>query len=398
MSPYQSNLRKLYAIQVFNGFVFTVPVFYSILYNLGLGSTELFILQAVYAIAVVLFEIPTGFFGDKYGRKISMTIGGISYVLAYLVYFFASWFWWFLWGEIIIAFAASCISGCDKAMLYDSLIELKKEGNYKKFSWIMSSLSSFAEATGAIISGIVASYWLQLPFLMDASMLFLWFRIILTLKEPPIERFDHHEASRKQLKQVYHYIIHGHDFLWRLLLLGGFMSATSLSLVRVTQPYMQHIGLSVLWIGITRSVLNLLVALFHLIAHRYEARLWPKKTFLSLITLRSITIMIAGFLWNIWWLICFGIFAFVRAGQRTVIEDMMQTAVISKMRATIASAQSMFFRFSFVLLWPILGRITDRRGIQDALYIFGITTWIVCLLFFQQFWKRFTKRVILSEV
>jgi predicted MFS family arabinose efflux permease len=96
--------------------------------------------------------------------------------------------------EIFIAFAASCISGCDKALLYDSLAQINKDKDYNKISGIFSSLANFAESFGAIIAGIVANYRLKLPFILDLSTIIIAGCIILSLKEVPIERFDHKEA------------------------------------------------------------------------------------------------------------------------------------------------------------------------------------------------------------
>jgi len=157
------------------------------------------------------------------------------------VYFQADGLGGFLIGEIFIALGASFQSGSDTALLYESLVQAQKETTYKRISGVYNSLSRFAEASGAILAGIVAVHGLKLPFMMDLIANGLTFLLILTLVEPPIERFDRHESSILQLKQVFQYIFHGHTYILWLLIVGSFLSSTSLVMVWVLQPYMQEV-------------------------------------------------------------------------------------------------------------------------------------------------------------
>ena len=43
----------------------------------GLSMQEIFIIQACFSLAVVLFEVPTGYFADVVDRKKSIIIGMI---------------------------------------------------------------------------------------------------------------------------------------------------------------------------------------------------------------------------------------------------------------------------------------------------------------------------------
>jgi hypothetical protein len=191
------------------------------------------------------------------------------------------------------------------------------------------------------------------------------------------------------MKEIYNYIIHGHSYLWYLLIVWAIMAGTSLSLVWITQPYMQYLWLSLFWIWILWSGLNLCVAIFHLIAYRYEQRLGKKRSLYSLIAIRALTMILVGFLMNIRWLVSFIIFAFVRAGQRVVTEDLMQSIVVSKMRATIISIQSMLFRLSFVILWPLIGRSSDALGLSQTFYLFAIITTLITLFFSYTFFQAY---------
>jgi MFS family permease len=41
----------------------------------NISLSQIFLLQSIYSFAVFIFEVPTGYFGDKIARKSSMGIG-----------------------------------------------------------------------------------------------------------------------------------------------------------------------------------------------------------------------------------------------------------------------------------------------------------------------------------
>jgi MFS family permease len=61
---------------------FYLPVFYFYLAHRGLTLLESNALQIVPLIVQTLCEVPTGVFGDRYGRKLSIVIGLVCIGLA----------------------------------------------------------------------------------------------------------------------------------------------------------------------------------------------------------------------------------------------------------------------------------------------------------------------------
>jgi MFS family permease len=87
----------------------------------GLNVTQVFILQSVYSLSIVLLEIPSGYFADVLGRKNTISLGAILGFVGYAIYSVTSGFWGFFIAEVLLGFGQSMISGADSALLYDSL-------------------------------------------------------------------------------------------------------------------------------------------------------------------------------------------------------------------------------------------------------------------------------------
>ena len=56
----------------------------------GLTLTEVMILQSIYSFSVALFEIPSGFIADVFGRKRTIILSTIFTFIGFLVFFLSS--------------------------------------------------------------------------------------------------------------------------------------------------------------------------------------------------------------------------------------------------------------------------------------------------------------------
>ena len=57
----QGNLNKLYAFHAIRGAMFTMPIITLFFQENGLSMQDIFVLQAIFSITAILFEIPSGY-------------------------------------------------------------------------------------------------------------------------------------------------------------------------------------------------------------------------------------------------------------------------------------------------------------------------------------------------
>lgn len=72
-----SNIWKLYLHRTIGYFLVIMPIITIFYQENGLSMQDIFVIQSVFSLAVVLFEIPTGYFSDVFGRKKTMILGTI---------------------------------------------------------------------------------------------------------------------------------------------------------------------------------------------------------------------------------------------------------------------------------------------------------------------------------
>ena len=77
------------------------------------------------------FEIPSGYFSDVVGRKATIVLACILSFLGFSIYTISYGFTGFLIAELVLGLGSSFLSGTDSAILYDSLLQANRDGEYK---------------------------------------------------------------------------------------------------------------------------------------------------------------------------------------------------------------------------------------------------------------------------
>jgi MFS family permease len=138
---------------------FYYPIFTVLFLDLGLSIAEFAALNVIWAITIVLLEVPSGALADQFGRRRLMVLAGwlmvaeMSVLCLMPVGNHEVVLWLFVINRILSGAAEACASGADEALAYDSLPKGQHATLWPK---VMASLSR-AMALGFIISSISGS-------------------------------------------------------------------------------------------------------------------------------------------------------------------------------------------------------------------------------------------------
>lgn len=152
------------------------------LIDAGLTYTQIGILYAVREITVNLFEIPSGFIADTYGRKKSLAGSFLLYMISFAVFYSSTNFILFLIAFVFYGIGDSFRTGTHKGMIMDYLkhkgwgeYKIAYYGNTRSWSQRGSALSS---VVAALIVFVASSY--RSVFLYSIIPYILNFLLILT--------------------------------------------------------------------------------------------------------------------------------------------------------------------------------------------------------------------------
>lgn len=141
-SPYKiHNIRLFIAFRIFFNSRFYYPVFTILFLDFGLTIEQFAILNSVWAITIVLAEVPSGALADILGRKYLLVATALLMMIEMSLLAFVPLgnatiiFWAFLINRILSGLAEAMASGADEAIAYDSLI---KHGNPDHWPKVLS--------------------------------------------------------------------------------------------------------------------------------------------------------------------------------------------------------------------------------------------------------------------
>jgi MFS family permease len=94
----------------------------------GLTLAQVFYTGIVWAIVNLIFEVPSSYLADVWGRKKTIVLGTFLYALAPVCWIFADGPKLVMLGFVFYALSFACFSGSDEALVYDTAKELGEEG------------------------------------------------------------------------------------------------------------------------------------------------------------------------------------------------------------------------------------------------------------------------------
>ena len=360
------NIPLMYLIRRCRGLLFSVAVTYLFYNHYNLWTTELYIVQSVFAVGVVFLEIPTGFISDKYSRKRSLIIGTLCSAIGFLVYSQGTGLWHFIIAELILVLWYCCLSGTDTALLYDSMAQDNQTDNYKIISGRYHAIASFAEAIGGISGAYIAVWWLSIPFVLDGLFAGIACILAIFLIEPRRSKLDAGEWTRTQVRWILFWVYNHPKVLW-LIIFSAVTGCMTLTMVWFSQPYMQLVQLPMTRIGRFWFVMNAGGSIASLFIHKIEKILTERWFMLAIVVWWVVCMMILALFPSLWILSVFLLFQITRQGNRLVSNDNLHHLSDSSIRATIWSINSMAFRLAFAVWGPIFGWLYSQYGLAPAL-------------------------------
>ena len=370
----KNNIIKLYLLKAVKWFMIVMPIIVLFFESKGLSLTQIMILQGTYSLFVALFEIPSGFFADIYGRKNSLVIGSIFLFLGYVIFSFFSGFNEFLFAEILLGIGGSLISGADSAILYDTLLEIKEEDKYTKIEGRTYAIGNFSEGIAGVLGGFLAMTSINMPVYIQTIVMFLSIPIAMTLVEPK-SSYKLAKSFNSIITVIKDTFIYQRKLRWYIVYSSS-MGIATLSIAWFVQPFLMEIDTPIIYYGIIWAFLNFTAGITS-----YYSYLFNNHNLLIYISLIMITsLMLLGFNISYFGLIFIILIYLLRGVITPKLRNLINMNSTSERRATVLSLRSFVIRISFAVIAPILGYISDSSDISIVFYVLAFIVGFSSLL------------------
>ena len=142
--------------------------------DLGLKLEQYAILNVIWAVTILLFEIPSGALADVIGRRWMVIVAAVLMVGEMFVFAFAPVGVWLfpllVMNRVLSGMAEACASGADEALAYDSLPD---EGREERWRGVLAALMKWSSG-GFFIAMTTGALAFDRQFIEAAARLVGW--------------------------------------------------------------------------------------------------------------------------------------------------------------------------------------------------------------------------------
>jgi len=177
------NIRLYPWFKFFQNLTFWQAIWF-LFFQGRLSAAEAVIFYAIYDIATTLLEVPSGYFSDRFGRRVTLILSGGFMVLAGVLLTLGDGFLAFAMAQGALGAGMAFASGTDTALLYESLTDTGRSDEVEAQEVRAWRFSFAALALSALSGGLASLIWERLPFLLSALAYGAMLLVILRLSEP----------------------------------------------------------------------------------------------------------------------------------------------------------------------------------------------------------------------
>ena len=374
------NILKMYLLKGVLWFMVAMPIIVLFFQEHGLSLTEVMILQAIYSLSVALFEIPSGYIADIFGRKQTIVFSTIFSFIGFLVFSFYGGFYAFALAQVLVGIGGSLMSGSDSAIIYDTLLETKSKTSYTKIEGRNYAIGNFSEAFAGILGGFLAVGSIYLPIYVQTSILFFSIPIALTLVEPTMHEENKLDRSFRAIMEVVKFSMVDNKKLRWLIIYSSAMGVATLSMAWFAQPFFKEVGVPLAYFGVLWAGLNFSAGLTSFNAYQFDKKENNYKMLIYLSLAMVMSFILLGFNSSMYGLIFILIIYLLRGIVTPILRNAINENTTSNKRATVLSIRSFIIRISFATCAPILGYIAENYALGNSFYVLALVVGVFSLL------------------
>jgi MFS family permease len=283
---YTANLPKLFVLRFFSSLIPAYVIERLYWEERGMTIQMVVYTEIIYALTIVLLEIPTGIMADNWGRKRMLVLSALLGCGEFLILLFATEFWHFALVVFLAGISRSASSGSENALLYDSLVLQGKASSFEKQLGRLNACDFVSAMLAALCGSLLASrFGLELNYWISLGSALITLLLSILLIEPPAAA-DTPEEEAIPFKQ---YVAVSLRFFRMnpgvsLVVLSSMVTGAAMSYIHeFWQLYVSRLEMPVVYFGLLSAAIMLLQLPGNLLAHALIER-FSYRTLILIVT------------------------------------------------------------------------------------------------------------------
>ena len=347
----KKQINKLLMFDGVSAFALAGASWVALLASRGYSTAEIGILESIFHVCSMLFEVPSGAVADVFGRKKTLALSRVCSILSAIVMVLSDSFFTIAVAMLFCALSYNLTSGTKEALAYDSLKLGGKQEDYLRYSSGDLIVNQLFSSAAVLLAGLALYLGYRKAYIIDVLISLLALAVAMSLHEVPAEGHDNMNI-RTRFKDVF---IESVRFLKeskkarKIIAVSALIDAIVTLLGMFMQAALPEAGLPKFLLGPALFAMSLggvfgakIVTKFRIKSYRRVTIIAFAAAVMNLAAALSAipAVMVAG---------CFICGIYVCTD--TALNDMIP----SGQRATLVSVNSLVFSVVMIVMSPIVG-------------------------------------------
>lgn len=348
------------------------------LFNKGYNVFDISVIETIFSLGIVCFEIPTGVIADRMRRDKCIHLSYILMLVAYLMIFMNQSYVILVAANIIMALSASFSSGIIDVWLIDSLQNEGYDDGMAKISGFMQMIENLGSTLGLLLGGFLAVLTIDYAFLGGLILIIVanicCFMLIndVTTKQVQENKIVHSEGIKEYMSNSIKAVTL--PFLCVSLSMAFVSFSIASPLNEHWQVYFNLKGINnEFLLSNIYSIRTVLIIVGGIIAGKLTKKQQGKNlvVFRIFISCSAVALIISAITTNCWISL---LFWSVISVTNTIARSFWTAELVSTMepsrRSTLFSVNSLIFSLASAAGSLTIGKLAELRGLSYG--------WIIC--------------------
>ncbi|QGQ98087.1 MFS transporter [Paenibacillus psychroresistens] len=387
---FKNNIWKLYAYRILQNLVPAYVIERLFWEQRGMTIQLVVYTEIIYAVTIVLLEIPTGIIADMWSRKKMMVISAILGYFEFLILLFATEFWHFAVVVFLAGVAQSVSSGSENALLYDSLLLCDQEDSFEKYLGRLNIFGFTSAMAAALCGSFLASrygfeltYWLSFASSCTALVVSFW------LAEPTVKsELDEPIAIQEYVRASLSFFKNNQAVC--LVVLTGMVTGAAINFIdEFWQLYLSELEIPVIYFGLFSALFMLLRVPGNMLVEVLKNKFSYRSLLLGVTAVFAGGFFYLSIVHDFSSLAAICLIFLVSGVTDPLASGYLHHRIDSSMRATMDSFQSLGLNAVTMLTGLGFGFFSSRFNIFGG---YGFIAFICGLFFVYFLWAFFSER------
>lgn len=368
----------LYLYEAVISFRMVDAVWVIFLLGRGYSLVQVGIAEGVFHITSMLFEIPTGMIADLFGRKRTMVLAGIAGMCSGIFMGLDQWQGFIYCGMMFSAMSYNLASGTQEALMYDSLVSVGQEKDYRRMRSYISILGRVARSLACALSPVAIAIGYRGTYAVSAALCLSAALFMVGVQEPVVteeqRRRSQYHLGELGMRMKNHIrttleFMREHPRTMCKLFADASVACPCYLILMYLQEHLVNCGWKESLIGIPVLFISLAGAAGAALASKNKMSV--RRSVILCAVLGGIGTCLAGSSGLL--LILFGSCAaqLCEGFCEVMVSENVNRTFTSDQRATLISVDSMLYSVLMVVASPLTGFLGSRFGVAVIFYVLG---------------------------